>query len=72
MSTIKFTIDYNGKTYNCESEIEGKRVFYQTVNVIGVGYKKDERRYDLSDIHTAQAVAKILAKEIILSSINSE
>ena len=71
MSIIKFTVEHNGKTYNCERELEGKKVFYQTVNVIGIGNKKDGKRYDLSNIYTAQLAAKIIAKEIIAASVNT-
>ena len=69
MSTYKFTVERNGKVYNCYAEVEGKRVFRQTITVEGVGTKIDGADYGNSaryhPVAGMKSVAKLVAWEII-------
>ena len=72
MSIRRFILNYKGVDYNCEQEVEGKRVFYQSIHVIGFGHEKDSRRYGYGSQYDnptlMQAHAKIIARSIINKS----
>lgn len=63
--TRKFTITVNEKEYPCYREVEGKRVFYQTVVVEAIGQERDRRRYDFSDVHLMEPHAKSIAAGLV-------
>lgn len=67
MRTHKFTVESDGKTYDCERTVTGERVFGQSVHVIGVGSKDDPASYG-ARYHppsTMAGIAKLIAHEII-------
>lgn len=65
--THKFSIEHKGKTYQCERIVAGKRVFRQTIVVIGVGSKDDSADYGPHAHPTAtmESIARLIAHEII-------
>jgi len=61
-----FTVEVNGRTYNCWREVTGTRKLRQTVYVEGVGNKPDaEYGKGAHPICTMEGVAKVVAREII-------
>lgn len=67
MRTHKFTVEYDGKTYDCERTVTGERVFRQSIHVIGVGSKDDPASYG-ARYHPPSSmagIAKLIAHEII-------
>lgn len=65
--TFKFTIAHEGKTYECERIVEGKRVLHQTVVVVGVGSKEDPASYGQRGhpVESMAGVACLIADEIL-------
>jgi len=69
-NTIPFTIEVNGKTYNCERIVFGTREFTQTIRVVGIGSEPDTARYG-SKRHrpeSMESIAKHIAREIALKA----
>ena len=67
MRTHQFTVESNGKIYDCERTFTGERVFRQSVHVIGVGSKDDPASYG-ARCHPPSSmagIAKLIAHEII-------
>ena len=67
MRTHKFTVESDGKSYDCERRVTGERVFRQSVHVIGVGSKDDPASYG-ARYHPPSSmagIAKLIAHEII-------
>lgn len=65
-----FTIETeDGKTYECERVVEGKRKLYQTIHVKGIGSRRDSARYGRAQtdapIETMPFNARIIAVEIV-------
>lgn len=68
MKQYPFTVEFNGKTYDCERLVTGERVLRQTVRVAGVGSKNDPASYAKNRYHplsTMESMAKIIAQEIL-------
>ncbi len=63
----RFTIEKDGKTYECEREVTGTRVLRQTVTVIGFGKKNDPANYGKKwhPSSTMEHIALLIAHEII-------
>lgn len=62
-----FTVEANGKIYDCERKVTGKQVLRQTIHVIGQGSKEDSASYGRK-YHppiTMEGVARLIAYEII-------
>lgn len=60
-----FTVENNGKTYQCQSIIEGSVKFRQKIVVNELGSKYDNTLYDSSLTESMIPMAKIIAIEII-------
>lgn len=67
MGCYKFTVQANGKTYDCEREVTGKRIFRQQIRVIGVGSKQDSASYGgrYHPPESMEGIARLIAHEII-------
>ena len=67
----KFSIEYNGITYECERIVRGQHVFRQTIHVRGVGSQEDEDEYASKhqNVMTMASTAKVIAGEIIEKSL---
>lgn len=65
--TYDFTIEFNGKTYNCQREVSGKRDLYQMIYVHKFGYKQDPALYGVKGhpVETMATTARLIAFEII-------
>lgn len=63
----KFTIESEGKIYECEREVTGKGVLKQTIHVAGIGIKADSNVYGASkhSALTMTAAARRIAHGII-------
>lgn len=63
----QFTVEANGRTYNCERVVTGKRVLRQTIDVTGVGSKADSADYGrhAHPVASMEGIARIIAHEII-------
>lgn len=63
----KFTVGADGKVYQCEREITGKKELRQTIYVIGVGSKADTASYGRRGRSpgTMESIARLIAHEII-------
>jgi hypothetical protein len=69
----KFSIEYNGATYECERIIHGKQVFRQTIHVCGVGSQEDDVEYASKhhNVATMASTANLIAGEIIEKSLRN-
>ena len=65
-----FTVDFQGKTYQCERTVEGTRVLTQDLHVKGIGDKSDTATYGQRGhrISSMEGIAKVLAVELIIES----
>jgi hypothetical protein len=65
--TYSFSVQHNGKLYQCEREVTGKRSLQQTITVLGVGSKEDSASYGQRGHPTVsmESIARIIAHEII-------
>jgi hypothetical protein len=63
----KFTIEIEGRNYQCESHITGKGELRQTIDVAEIGSKKDPSLYGASkhSASTMKTAAHRIAHEII-------
>lgn len=63
----QFTVEVNGKTYQCEREVTGQRVLRQQIRVTGVGNKNDPAAYGAKSHppETMESIVKLIAREII-------
>lgn len=70
--TIPFTLEFEGRTYQCERTVTGTRALYQSIRVSGVGTKDDTARYARGGgghaPETMASIARILARELIQES----
>jgi len=63
-----FTIEVDGKEYECKRVVEGKAVLTQTVVVEGVGSEADTAKYGGKHGHRVESMenmAKQIARELI-------
>lgn len=63
----QFTVNVNGRVYQCERIVTGQRVLRQQIRVTGVGSKNDPASYG-AKYHppgTMEAIARLIAREII-------
>ena len=69
----KFSLEYNGATYDCERIIYGKEVFRQTIQVCGVGSQEDDVAYASKhhNVATMASTAHVIAGEIIEKSLEN-
>jgi len=69
----KFSIAYNGVTYECERIVHGTHVFRQTIHVCGVGAQEDEVEYASQhhNVATMASTANVIAGEIIEQSLSN-
>lgn len=67
MPIVSFKVKHEGRTYECEREIEGKRRLTQRTRVIGVGAKEDSAVYGQNErpIVSMESIARVIAHEII-------
>lgn len=63
----RFTIEKEGRVFECEREVTGTAVQHQTVRVIGQGTKVDPSSYGKKTISgaTMELVARMIAGEIV-------
>lgn len=65
----KFTVEADGKTFDCERVVSGTLKFSQVIYVESVGGKPDTGAYGtgdlLSPVETMPGVARLIAREII-------
>jgi hypothetical protein len=68
--TFKFTVEHEGKTFDCERVVTGTRVLYQTVYVVSVGSKADSAAYGHKGRppETMESIARLIAHEILRDS----
>jgi len=69
----KFSIEYNGATYECERIVHGQHVFRQTIHVCGVGSQEDDVEYSSQhhNVATMARAANVIAGEIIEKSLSN-
>jgi hypothetical protein len=69
----KFSIEYNGVTYECERIVHGQQVFRQTIHVRGVGSQEDDVEYASKhhNVATMASTANLIAGEIIEKSLRN-
>jgi hypothetical protein len=67
-----FTVDVDGKVYNCRRDVTGVRVLRQLVYVVGIGSKADGASYDSIRASTMEGIARIIAGEIIRQNPTGE
>lgn len=65
---FKFTIEVDGKSYDCERVVSGTREFTQVIHVIGVGTEWDGARYGSKRYRpeSMESIARQIARELII------
>ena len=64
---FEFTIQVEGKTYDCERAVSGTREFTQKIKVIGIGLETDSARYGPKRHRpeSMESMAEQIAHEIV-------
>ena len=67
---LDFTVEHEGRTYQCERTVIGTKRFNQEIYVKGVGGKNDPARYGPHDhpVSTMESIAKVIAVEVIVEN----
>jgi len=62
-----FTVEVNGKQYQCERIVEGIRTLTQSISVVGMGSENDQASYGTTGhpVVSMPGVAKLIAQNII-------
>lgn len=63
-----FQVNHDGKAYDCRRIVSGSRRLTQTMEVLGVGSKRDTAIYATSNgrpIESMESIARVLAGEIL-------
>ncbi len=68
--TYSFSVQHDGRPYECERIVTGKRVLRQTIIVKGVGSKEDSAPYGQRGhpAVTMEGIARLIAHEVIKSN----
>lgn len=69
--TYEFTIEVEGKKYDCERRVLGTREFTQTIHVSGVGSEPDSARYGPKRHRPEgmESIAKQIAREVVMKHL---
>lgn len=70
MNTEYFEVKYNAKSYKCELNFIVNSSVNIVVSVEDIGEKSDNIDYNKSDIALMRSIAKLVAKDIIIGSVN--
>jgi hypothetical protein len=63
-SREEFTVDVDGRTYQCERIVSGTRALPQSIRVVGIGTREDTRSYSPRE-PTMKGAAKLIAMNLI-------